>query len=248
MCTHRPSHLAYERRRASAFTRTRTVNHSNRYMTRLPCQRPHENGTLAPSSLAEGNAEQGRPQLGGQAQVRRLDVRDIGRVRGARTLKRISWLRRAVASCQMAGRLPSNSVKALLTAEATGPAPYLALSDLVPAPCPCLYVAPSCASSPTTRRADPRRMEYRTRPRPSGAHTHIGLQAPAAVLETGRQVWESSIMAAIGGAPSHLDCFPGNPSLHLLSCCRADGWLPSSHQPGSKWKPLPLVLASPQAL
>lgn len=105
-------------------------------MTRLPCQRPHENGTLAPSSLAEGNAEQGRPQLGSQAQVRRLDVRDIGRVRGARTLKRISWLRRAVASCQMAGRLPSNSVKALLTAEATGPAPYLALSDLVPRPMP----------------------------------------------------------------------------------------------------------------
>lgn len=135
MCTHRPSHLAYERRRASAFTRTRTVNHSNRYMTRLPCQRPHENRTLAPSSLAEGNAEQGRPQLGGQAQVRRLDVRDIAECE-ARTLKRISWLRRAVASCQMAGRLPPNSVKALLTAEATGPAPYLALSDLVPRPMP----------------------------------------------------------------------------------------------------------------
>ncbi|MEI5131850.1 DUF317 domain-containing protein [Streptomyces libani] len=77
---------------------------------------------------------------------------------------------------------------------------------------------------------------------------HIGLQAPAAVLETGRQVWEASAMAAIGGVPPHLDCFPGSPSLHLLSCCRADGWLPSSHRPGSKWKPLPLVLASPQAL
>lgn len=78
----------------------------------------------------------GPPPVGSQAQVRQLDVRDIGRVRGARTLKRISWLRRAVASCQMAGRLPSNSVKALLTAEATGPAPYLALSDLVPRPMP----------------------------------------------------------------------------------------------------------------
>lgn len=57
--------MAYERRRASAFTRTRTVNHSNRYMTRSPINVHTRTGRSLPRPFPKHLDQQNSPRLRG---------------------------------------------------------------------------------------------------------------------------------------------------------------------------------------